>query len=282
MIFVSSSCVKNKKIKDSIVELANNGFRNIELSGGTEDYDGIENDILELKDKYNLNLLCHNYFPPPKEHFVLNLASLNNEVYKRSFNHIVKAISLSEKISAPKFGFHAGFYIDIKVTDIGKKITKTELFNREKCATRFCNAVLELQKTTSKVQLYIENNVYSEANFKTYNGEEVLMLTSSDKFVELSKKIDFNLLLDIAHLKVSSKTLGLSFKEELAKMINNSDYIHISDNDSLSDLNCTLEKDSILYKNIKNIDLKNKDITVEIYDSIDKIKESCQLLEELV
>ena len=32
MIFVSSSCVKNIKIKDSVEELALNGFQNIELS----------------------------------------------------------------------------------------------------------------------------------------------------------------------------------------------------------------------------------------------------------
>ena len=82
MIYISSSCVKNTKIKDSVEELATNGFKNIELSGGTEYYDNFENDLLELKDKYNLNYRCHNYFPPPKKHFVLNLASPNNETFQ--------------------------------------------------------------------------------------------------------------------------------------------------------------------------------------------------------
>jgi hypothetical protein len=34
MIFVSSSCVKNELIKDSVIELVDVGFKNIELSGG--------------------------------------------------------------------------------------------------------------------------------------------------------------------------------------------------------------------------------------------------------
>ena len=42
MIYISTSCVKNIKIKDSVEELANNGFKNIELSGGTEYYENFE------------------------------------------------------------------------------------------------------------------------------------------------------------------------------------------------------------------------------------------------
>ena len=32
MIYISTSCIKNTKIKDSVEELATNGFKNIELS----------------------------------------------------------------------------------------------------------------------------------------------------------------------------------------------------------------------------------------------------------
>ena len=94
MIYVSSSCVQHKKIKDSVLDLVSNGFKNIELSGGTEYYDGFEYELLELKDKYSLNYICHNYFPPPKEHFVLNLASQDHEVYTKTLNHLKQAIVL--------------------------------------------------------------------------------------------------------------------------------------------------------------------------------------------
>ena len=86
MIYVSSACVRSKIIKNSVEILALNGVNNIELTGGTKFYDNIELDILELKEKYNLNLLLHNYFPPPNTPFMLNLASLDNDIYKKSKN----------------------------------------------------------------------------------------------------------------------------------------------------------------------------------------------------
>ena len=55
MIYVSSTCIKNKLIKESVEVLANAGFRNIELSGGTKFYTDYEKDLLFLQDKYSLN-----------------------------------------------------------------------------------------------------------------------------------------------------------------------------------------------------------------------------------
>ena len=122
MIYVSSSCSKQKKIGAAIRELAEHGFQDIELSGGTDYYEDYEDDIFDLKEKYNLNFLVHNYFPPPKEDFVLNLASLDDAIFERSFAHLCKAIQLSCLLGADKFGFHAGFYTDISVDEIGKAV----------------------------------------------------------------------------------------------------------------------------------------------------------------
>ncbi|MCK9224209.1 MAG: sugar phosphate isomerase/epimerase [Candidatus Muirbacterium halophilum] len=282
MIYVSSSCTKFKKIKDSVQELIDSGFKNIELSGGTEYYDGFVDDLLELKEKYNLNYICHNYFPPPKEHFVLNLASLNDEIYEKTFNHLVKSIKLSKKLGAKKFGFHAGFFIDIKVSEIGKKISKDSLFDKNNAMQRFCDGFKELQTLAGDVKLYVENNVFSSTNYKTYNGDNIFMLASSNEYDELKNKIDFNLLLDVAHLKVSSNTLELNFEDELNYMINQSDYIHISDNDALHDLNQKLQKDSTLVQLLKEQDLKNKNFTLEIYDGLGSIKETYDLLQEII
>jgi len=282
MIYISSSCVKHKKIKDSVQELADNGFKNIELSGGTEYYDGFEEDLLALKEKYNLNYICHNYFPPPKKHFVLNLASLNDEIYTCSFEHIKKVIKLSEKLGAKRYGFHAGFLIDIKVSEIGKKISKESLYDTNKSLQRFCNGFKELSQIANKLELYVENNVFSSTNYTTYEGENLFMLTNSKDFYKLKKEIDFNLLLDVAHLKVSSKTLQLNFEKELSNMIQNSDYIHISDNDGLHDSNNPFKKNSELIQLLKNYNLRNKDFTLEIYDSMDKIKETYTVLQEVI
>ena len=67
-------------------------------------------------------------------------------------------------------------------------------------------------------------------------------------------------LLDIGHLKVSSKTLKKNFYEELRKTVKISDALHLSDNDGISDLNHPLKTNSkiwnIIKKNITLLPLK--------------------------
>jgi sugar phosphate isomerase/epimerase len=281
MIYVSSSCVHNTRISDSVNELAKLGFKNIELSGGTEYYEGFEQDLLELKDKYNLNYLCHNYFPPPQKHFVLNLASLDDEIYRMSIEHLKKAVTLSKLLGASKFGFHAGFFIDINTSEIGKKISKKEINCAEKALDRFISGYNEVLNYSDGLKLYLENNVFSGTNYVTYNGENIFMLCSHSTYHELSEKIKFNLLLDIAHLKVSSNTLGLDFRSELKHMLALSDYLHISSNDGINDLNQSLSSDSELISLLQTCELKEKDVTLEIYENIDAIFDSCRILEEL-
>ena len=65
-------------------------------------------------------------------------------------------------------------------------------------------------------------------------------------------------------------------------MINVSSYIHVSDNDGLHDLNNQLNKDSGLLKMIENSDTKNKDLTLEIYDGIEAINKSHEILSNVV
>ena len=282
MIYISTSCVKNTKIKDSVQELAENDFQNIELSGGTEYYENFENDLLELKDKYSLNYRCHNYFPPPKKPFVLNLASLNDETFQMSFDHLEKVIALSNRLGADKFAFHAGFFIDIRLSEIGKKLSRDNLFDKKEAVERFCNAYDVIKRKAKNVSLFIENNVFSKTNADTYDGENPFMMTNFDEYKSLKEKINFNLLLDIAHLKVSSKTLRLDWEEEFENMMSVSSYIHVSDNDGFHDLNSQLTKNSSLLSMLKQSDTKNKDFTLEIYDEMNAIKKSYEVLFEAV
>ena len=282
MIYISSSCVKHTKIRDSVQELATNGFQNIELSGGTEYYEDFENDLLELKGKYNLNYRCHNYFPPPKKPFVLNLASLNDETFQMSFDHLEKVIALSNRLGADKFAFHAGFFIDIRLSEIGKKLSRDNLFDKKEAVERFCNAYDVIKRKAKNVSLFIENNVFSKTNADTYDGENPFMMTNFDEYKSLKEKINFNLLLDIAHLKVSSKTLRLDWEEEFENMMSVSSYIHVSDNDGFHDLNNQLTKSSSLLTMLERSDTRNKDFTLEIYDGMDAIKKSYKVLSEVV
>ena len=199
-----------------------------------------------------------------------------------SFKHLQKVISLSNRLGAKKFGFHAGFYIDIKLDEIGKKLSRDNLFDEKESVERFCNAFNIINKGKKNLKLFIENNVFSKTNAKTFDGEKPFMMTSFNDYKSLKTKIDFDLLLDVAHLKVSVKTLGLNWEEEFKNMMSVSNYIHVSDNDGFHDLNNQLTEQSNLMSMLKEMDTKNKDFTLEIYDGMEAINNSFNVLSKAV
>ena len=279
MIYISTSCVKSETIKESVLKLVESGFRNIELSGGTKYYSNLESELLQLKEEYKLNFLLHNYFPPPKSNFVLNLASLDDKIYYESIEHYKRALDLSFKLGCPRYGLHAGFLVDPKVNELGIGISEQSFYSRSKSMSRFVAAFKELDTYASGVQLYIENNVFSKKN-KDVFGDNPFFLTDFDGYVELKDNLAYSLLLDVAHLKVSCKSLSKSFSDEFAKLIGLSDYIHVSDNDGLVDSNNALSSTSSMYGLLSSVDLRGKTITLEVYETLENIVNSYNLLLE--
>ncbi len=282
MIFVSSCAVRADTIKEAVVGLAEQGITNIELTGGTKYYEGFDDDLLHLRDKYHLTYQVHNYFPPPEKDFILNFASLDQETYERSINHGVNAIEMCKKLSLNRYSFHAGFLIDFSTREIGKKIQKRKLYDREKALKRFNEAVEILSGEAGEdIALYVENNVLSSVNIKTYEGVNPFLLTDYQGYLELTEELNINLLLDLAHLKVSTKSLGKDFSQEVNQMINLTDYLHVSGNDGNFDQNLGIEFDEDIIKALSNACIKDKNITLEIYSGLENVKSSIELIESL-
>jgi sugar phosphate isomerase/epimerase len=283
MIYISTACVKHNTIKGSVLELAQHGYKNIELTGGTRYYDSYENDLLELKDKYNLNYLLHNYFPPPEKHFILNIASLNDDLYQKSIEHCLRAIALCKLLGSKKFAIHAGFLIDFTPEEAGKKITLRKVNNRKEAIERFTRAWgIIAEAAGNDVMLYIENNVYSQTNYKTYEGKNPFLLTDYDGYLELERKINFTVLLDLAHLKVSCHTLNLNFLSQSSQLMQETDYFHISGNDGLHDENYGITHDIDIIRFLENCDLFGKTFTLEVYNGLDNVRSSFEIIQNLM
>lgn len=279
--FVSSACVKHARIGESVRHLAEAGFANIELSGGTQPYAELEYELLALQDEFGLTYLCHNYFPPPPKPFVVNLASLDDEVYDLSIEHIERALRLSRRLGAMAFGFHAGFRINIPVNQIGKSIDAQRLFDRQVSLDRFAETLSMLIAKHPDMLLYVENNVLSQVNHTNFGGDNPFFVVDAAGVRELESVQSFNLLLDVAHLKVSCQTLGLDFEQELGLLMPASDYIHISDNDGSADTNGTYLPDSDLHRIMQGYDLTGKVITLETYGSMENLRLSYETAESL-
>jgi sugar phosphate isomerase/epimerase len=282
MIYISSACSKQQRIGRAIEELADQGFKNIELSGGTGYYAGYKSDILQLKIKYGLNFLIHNYFPPPQSPFILNLASLDTAMYTKTLNQLRKALELTRLFGSNKFGFHAGFFVDRPVSEIGKQFGKSLLYEKKEALKRFIDGFFILRNEFRDIELYIENNCYSKSNSLVYGSQIPFMLLCYDDYLTLTNEIDFKLLLDIGHLMVSANTCCLNFKQEFENMFDHSDYIHISCNDTLHDQNLGLTGKDELIGMLARRDWADKIITLEIYEGMEALTATHSIISSFI
>jgi len=238
---------------------------NIELSGGMYDKDSNDK-IFKLK-KQGADIILHNYFPVPKSSFVLNLASLNSNIVKKTMEFYKHSITLSRKIGSQIYAVHSGFLVDPRVNELGKNFTKYDVADRTLATEVFYKNISDLSIFAQKndVQLYVENNVISVPNFEKY-GEDIFLMTNFEDFNDFNRyfRKEVKVLLDVGHLKVSCQALGLDKIQQLSLSNNLISGYHLHDNCGLTDdhLIFELEQAWFLDQLKPNVDF----ITLEIHD----------------
>lgn len=262
MIYISSGGDRKKTGYEFAVEAGNYGITNIELSGGRYDEHQLEK-LKKIRNNYEFQV--HNYFPPPEQPFVLNLASSNAEIVSKSIDHINKAMEWSVELGQPRYSFHAGFLIDPQIKELGGNLKQYKLENRNTALERFIDKVNMLAERADLlgVQLLIENNVLSSRTWTRYNENPLLMATDEEcSYVMKNTLKNVKLLLDVAHLKVTAKTLEFDPAKFIAECNEWIDGYHLSDNDGLEDRNDPINHASWFWK------ILNKDKTyysLEVY-----------------
>ena len=131
------------------------------------------------------------------------------------------------------------------------------------------------------VSFLIENNVTAKFNLRN-DEQEVLFCSRPEEMIKLIKEINsnkFGLLLDTAHLKVSSKTLHFDLESAVNTIKSFVKYIHHSDNNGEKDTNEPVDASYWflpLLKNFKNcihiLEVKNIGVS-EIENQLNLLNE---------
>jgi sugar phosphate isomerase/epimerase len=213
----------------------------------------------------SVSLRVHNYFPPPHEAFALNLASENNEVVLKSLRLYKTAIQLAHDLGDSIYALHAGFLMDPRVSELGRKIEKRTLANRGQALNLFSARLIELVKFAKPlgVRLLVENNVLSQANFNEFNQNPLLLVdpVETRDFLE-SMGDQIGLLVDVAHLKVSAKTLKFDPSQMFKLCDPWIEGYHLSDNNGSADSNDSIGQDAWFWPFLKtNVGY----YTIEVY-----------------
>ncbi|ASY13799.1 Sugar phosphate isomerase/epimerase [Candidatus Nanopelagicus hibericus] len=229
-IYCSTGGFEDKPFYEVANSFLKLGIKQVELSSGSL-VAGVPEKLISLSRE--IDLMLHNYFPPPKNPFVLNLASKDVQISERTMEFFQNAIQLSASIGAKYYGVHAGFLTDISVSEIGKTINAKSILGRDEGMELFISNITILDKfaVNHGVVLLVENNVLSKKNFIN-NTTNPLLLTSPEEinlfFQSVSKGV--RLLLDFGHLKVSANTLDFDLTSAVSDIQKWVGGYHMSEN----------------------------------------------------
>ena len=171
----------------------------------------------------------------------MNLGSVNEQIRKQSIAHCIQGLYLSKQSGAEYFSAHAGFCIDPNPEQLGEQLDVNIPISRAENWNLFITSIKEVLVEAEKlnVSFLIENNVTAKFNLRN-DEQEVLFCSRPEEMIKLIKEINsnkFGLLLDTAHLKVSSKTLHFDLESAVNTIKSFVKYIHHSDNNGEKDTN---------------------------------------------
>jgi hypothetical protein len=158
--FASTACIKETApLLKRIARYRDAGIGNIELGASVF----VEPGDMEQVQKSDGTFLIHNYFPPPDEPFVVNLASADDAIRTRSIDLAKNALALSASLGARLYSVHAGFVTDPTGFDTTSFMFPDPTSPDDK-ALAFARFVLSLEEILpaaeeAGVHLLIENNV---------------------------------------------------------------------------------------------------------------------------
>ncbi|NEN23433.1 TIM barrel protein [Cryomorpha ignava] len=235
-VYVSTLAFQTSDV-DEVVQMAQDHGLNVEFSSGLPYREDMQTVFAEAPVKR----IAHNYFPAPKNPFVINLASADASIRERSVAHCIQGLKLTRAVGATFFAAHAGFCIDPDPNELGRPISYGAIADKEIYWAHFIQSLKTILAEAKKLELdfYIENNVLAGFNYKD-EVNPLLCCESADilRMAEAFKGEDhFGLLLDTAHFKVSCGTLGFDVASELERIKPYIRAIHHSDNDGLTDTN---------------------------------------------
>ena len=256
-IYVSTSCLINKcnflKVLDIYNEL---GIRNVEL-GVFTDHNG---SVIKLLRQYNFDYIVHHYFPPLENPFIINLASQNKQILKKSIDQIIRSIDFCNDFNIKIFSFHAGFRVD---PDINLKFDLNNITEYQTSFNTFKESVLKIADYAEKkdVKLAIENNVLSKYNLVDGRNKLLLMCEAweFEKLFQEIKSENLGILLDLGHLKVTSNILKFNANNFIESFKNKIYLVHIHENDGEVDEHKCIKKEDwslkVVQKYFKSLDI---------------------------
>lgn len=262
-IYVSTTSFKPRDLR-TIIELCDAaGIDAVELSS----VDGYSRNLLEQHPRH---WLVHNYFPPPRDPFVLNLASSDAEILERSRAHCRAALDLSCELDSAVYAAHAGYRSDVAPALLGRpshqaQLDATTFDEYELAYTTLVESAIELTEYAAArdVHFLIENHVLVSGAGEA--GRDLLLMVEVDELIRLCGDVShpsFGVLLDVGHFNVSAAALGFEPSAAIERLAEHIRAFHLSANDGTADQHRPFDRDAWFLPWVREI--RKAAVTVEL------------------
>lgn len=200
------------------------GIKNIELGSCHSYLENVEGLLNRYSDK---QFLIHNYFPPAKEPFTMNLAAQDEKLRIRSIAVCKRAIDLCSLLNCPLYSFHPGF----RVYD-----TLEENFNLAQPIVPYEEAYEAFSRSLEEILSFARERGIGIAVENLEHKNDAYMMTRPEEFSRLQENFpELGVLLDLGHLKIASRRLGFKIEDFIYCVKDRVSGIHLHENDGLSD-----------------------------------------------
>jgi len=269
-----------KKISDVLTLMVDEGISNMEISSFHPFESNIEDKLIRFIYKFDVELLLHNFSPPAKEGFLLNLCDQEIIFRKRAKDFIKKRISLTKKLNMDYFSFHGGFRVNYKqgIHEYSDRLSRDEALDL------FIDELKEIMTFAEKEKVHIgvENHVSIREN------TENLLLYEVEDYKYLFDKIksDFlHLHLDLGHLKITAKENKYDRDKFIEQLGDKIMAMHVHDNTGIKvDCHAPFNSDFWFgkeqFRHLKN--LKYCILETKTYGDMDLINDMKKCLEDSI
>jgi sugar phosphate isomerase/epimerase len=251
-LYISTAAFSGAPLAGILAQCESSGIARVELSTGVQ-LDADWRDTVRAARDRGMRFLVHNYFPPPSDPFVLNLAATDPAIRERSLTHCRASITLAAELGAPFYSVHAGFALNLTPEMLGQPEAQAAAADRiaiprDTARAIFLESIRALlpHARSAGIRLLVENNVLSPRYLAKQPGNPLLLCDAPETLWLMNEIADpaLGILFDTGHAKVSGTALGFDpsdFAEAVAPHIG---AWHVSDNDGITDQNAPCREDS--------------------------------------
>ena len=156
------------------------------------------------------------------------------------------------------------------------------MISKKKALGNFIRQTKKISKFAkkNKINILLENNVVTKKNLDIFKGNPFLLTNYKDvKYLFKFMPKNVKLLVDVAHLKVSSKTLKFNLVKSFKYLKTYTGAYHLSDNNGIIDNNRDIKKNSWFLNLITKVDF----ISIEVANkNLALVKKQLNLIDEKI